>query len=512
MDGPVDYGFKPRFEQFPRCARLAIDYISAEVAGVCMEPRIACVGEDIVVNTEGFPHGANYVWYKYPDGTYTNGREIPSDEVTYELDQYGKRQRAYISIKEKGVFYYGVADANNPSDYVNFALGGKICGSVGPGVDGENICAVSYPHSQRYWLKDPSVLEWIKENGEDYSFKWRLEYPNGEDANSTNVSLSVVPSGDSAYVNVGQGAKLSSSYSPNVPYRLFVTSHIKDSEGNLSQTYESKDSFDVWIYDQPDVSGLNFTTKRGEDTICAATSSDTILLEGYRKVSGYTWNFTGATMTSDSVIHIDGYDKQALCNMVDGTFPVSLEVVNGKCRASIDDEFTMKATHAPSVNCDSLSQPSVYELDEGQLDTTIFLPIPYFKTSCDDDPAVHVDLHYVADDTTHSFDSTYTLHKIQLENLPATALTLFSGKGDVKITVTDGCGKSDSCSYTLLVKDLHPAVVACDSLKDYNVKVSAENGCVARPGRDLDIKEPYLQDLTFKDTLIMLKGVYSGRS
>ncbi|MBR3520504.1 MAG: gliding motility-associated C-terminal domain-containing protein [Paludibacteraceae bacterium] len=512
MDGPVDYGFKPRFEQFPRCARLAIDYISAEVAGVCMEPRIACVGEDIVVNTEGFPHGANYVWYKYPDGTYTNGREIPSDEVTYELDQYGKRQRAYISIKEKGVFYYGVADANNPKDYVNFALGGKICGSVGPGVGGENICAVSYPHSQRYWLKDQSVLEWIRENGEDYSYKWWLEYPNGEDENSTNVSLSVVPSGDSAYVNVGQGAKLSSSYSPNVPYRLFVTSHIKDSEGNLSQTYESKDSFDVWIYDQPDVSGLNFTTKRGEDTICAATSSDTILLEGYRKVAGYTWNFTGATMTSDSVIHIDGYDKQALCNMVDGTFPVSLEVVNGVCKASVSDEFTMKATHAPSVNCDSLSQPSEYELDEGQLDTTIFLPIPYFKTSCDDDPAVHVNLHYVADDTTHSFDSTYTLHKIELENLPATALTLFSGKGDVKITVTDGCGKSDSCSYTLLVKDLHPAVVACDSLKDYNVKVSAENGCVARPGRDLDIKEPYLQDLTFKDTLIMLKGVYSGRS
>ena len=511
--GHDPYSFDPRFEQLPKCGILAIDYISAEIAGVCMVPRIACEGEDVTVNAAGFPAGANYQWYKYTDATYNENTKvsIPADEVVYEEDQGEKNKRAIIHIKEKGVYYYSVMDPGK--DTIRFTLGGKICGSVGPGVKGENICAVSYPHSQRYYLKDKKELEWILENGESYVMKWWLDYPNGETENSTNVSLHVVPNGDSAYVTVGQNAKISSDYTPNVPYKLFVTSHIINEEtGEPNHAYESKDSFDVWIYDQPDVSGLNFTTKRGEDTICAATSSDTILLEGYHKVAGYTWNFTGATMTSDSVIHINGYDKQALCNMVDGTFPVSLEVVNGKCRASIDDEFTMKATHAPSVNCDSLSQPSVYELDEGQLDTTIFLPIPYFKTSCDDDPAVHVDLHYVADDTTHSFDSTYTLHKIQLENLPATALTLFSGKGDVKITVTDGCGKSDSCSYTLLVKDLHPAVVACDSLKDYNVKVSAENGCVARPGRDLDIKEPYLQDLTFKDTLIMLKGVYSGRS
>ena len=523
-DGPEYYSFDPYFEQFSDCAMLAVDYISAEVEGACVSPSIACVDSVTVVNAKGFGQNAVYTWKKYTDVNRTTEMAWEPGELETELDELGQAKTAYIKMLDKGVFYYkliGVTqEIQSDGSYIprtaefDFALGGKLCSvSEGPGIKGENICATSYPHVQHYSVVDLSILDWIREGGDDYGLKWNLVSPTGLSSDVTKVSFTVLPGDTSVDVRVGENAMLSSSYTPNKPYKLYLTSHMKDRvTGELSNVAESKDSFDVWIYDQPDVSGLNFTTKRGEDTICAATSSDTILLEGFRKVAGYTWNFTGATMTSDSVIHIDGYDKQALCNMVSGTFPVSLEVVNGKCRATINDEFPMKATHAPSVNCDSLSQPSEYELDEGQLDTTIFLPIPHFKTSCDDDPAVHVDLHYVADDTTHSFDSTYTLHKIQLENLPATALTLFSGKGDVKITVTDGCGKSDACSYTLVVKDIHPAVVNCDSLKDYNVKVSSENGCVARPGRDLDIKEPYLQDLTFKDTIIMLKGVYSGRS
>ncbi len=504
------YTFKPFFEQFPTCATLAIDYISAEAEGVCLTPRIACLDEVVVVNAAGFPHKAQYVWKKYSDATYTTEINFSEGEVTYDLDRYGQKERANILMKDKGVFYYSVSDGKTT---INFALGGRVCEGPGPGIKGDNACIVTYPHSQHFEPADLSKISWIKENGDDYMLSWALESPEGLPESTTKVSLHSYPNGDSADVRIAENAMLSGSYTPDKPYKLHLYTYVVDGvTGDTAHTPVGSDTFDVWIYDQPDVSGLNFTTKRGEDTICAATSSDTILLNGYQKVSGYTWNFTGATMTNDSVIHIDGYDKQALCNMVGGTFPVSLEVVNGKCRATINDEFTMKATHAPTVDCGVLSQPSEYTLRSGQLDTTIFLPIPKFETSCDDDPAVHVKLNYMADDSTHSFDSIYTLHRKELENLPATALTLFSGKGNVEITVTDGCDKSATCSYQLVVKDVDTVKVDCSLIKDYTVSVSAEDGCVASPGKNLNIEIPILRDTTFKDTIIMVKGVYAGRS
>lgn len=506
----VEYIFTPFFEQFPKCAKLAVDYISAEAEGVCLAPRIACLGETVVVSAAGFPRNAQYVWKKYSDATYQTEIPFSAGEVTYDLDRYGQKERANIVMLDKGVFYYALTNGNT---FIPFALGGKVCTGPGPGIDGGNVCATEYPHTQHYKADDLTKISWIKENGDDYVLEWKLKSPTGLSSDATKVSLNVNPNGTAADINVDKDAMLSSSYSPNQPYRLLLYTYVKEAAtGEIAHTPVGVDSIDVWIYDQPNVSRLNFTTKRGEDTICAATSSDTILLENYRDVAGYRWHLIGATMTDDSIIHINGYDKAALCNMVDGTFPVSLEVVNGVCRATINDEFTMKATHAPSVDCSLLSQPSEYTLRRGQLDTTIFLPIPKFETSCDDDPAVHVKLHYMADDPIHSFDSTYTLHKIQLENLPATALTLFSGKGDVEITVTDGCDKSASCSYQLVVKDVDTVEVDCKLIKDYTVSVSSEDGCVARPGENLEIEIPILQDLTFTDTIIMVKGVYAGRS
>jgi len=506
----TEYIFTPFFEQFPKCATLAVDYISAEVEGVCLAPRIACLGETVVVNAEGFRRKAPYEWKKYKDGSYTEEIPFSPGEVTYDLDRYGQKERANIVMLEKGVFYYALTDGHIT---IPFALGGRVCTGPGTGIEGDNICAESYPHTEHYKVRDLSKISWIKENGDDYVLEWKLTSPTGLPESDTKVSLTTAPDGQSVDIHVGDGAMKSSSYNPNQPYMLHLYTYIKEAAtGTIQHTPVGVDSAEVWIYDQPDVSRLNFTTKSGDDTICAATSSDTILLEHYQDVAGYRWHLIGATMTNDSVIHIDGYDKEALCNTVDGVFPVALEVVNGACRASMADTFTMHGIHAPSVDCSALSQPSEYTLRSGQLDTTIFLPIPKFETSCDDDPAVHVRMHYDADENIHDFDSTYTLHKKQLDNLQETALTLFSGVGDVHITITDGCGRSDSCSYKLVVKDVDTAIVDCSLLEDYNVKVSSENGCVARPGRDLDIKEPYLRDLTFLDTTIMLKGVYSGRS
>ncbi len=507
-----NWGFVPFFQQFPRCGTIAVDYISAEAVGACMDPSIACVGDYAEVHAAGFPKDAHYQWKKYKDGTYQTEVPWERDEIIYTNDAQGNPEHASIKLLEKGVFYYSLSDGKN---VVKFALGGKICGSlVPPPIEGNpNVCISQFPHRQHYYMSDFTNLEWIHENGDTYGFKWLLEAPEGLPESESLVFLDVADNGVSAdLVVLSEQSKLSSMFIPNQPYKMTVTSHIVNKEtGELQQAYETKNEVNLWLYDQPDISRLNFVTKRGEDTICVAKSSDTIILQHKEDVMGYTWNFTGATMI-DSVIHIDGYDKTALCNSVEASFPVDLEVVNGVCKATLNDLFTIHSTDAPTIDCSKLSEPSTYYLKEGQLDSTIYLPIPHYETSCDDDPDLNVHIHYVASEGIHSFDSTYTLHRAQIEDKSKTALTLFAGKGEVTYNLVDGCGKSASCSFTLSMLDTFSAVVDCKLVKDYSVDVTPEDSCVAKPGENIDIEIPVLRDLSFTDTTIYVTGVYAGRS
>lgn len=520
-----DYTFEPRFEQMPTCAKLAIDYISAEAAGACLAPRIACVGDTVVVNAAGFPRNSDYQWVKYTDGTYSTEAPWNPGEVTFLLDKYGHKERAVIRLQDKGVFYYGVKADYKRKDKdnveyndvisVDFAVGGKICGSaVGPGIDGHsNVCITEYPYTEHYKLKDLAALDWILENGDKYGFKWWMENPKGISESEAKVSLVVADDSLSADMVVNQNARLSGSFDPDQPYKIYVTSHIwNKEEGKYNTASESKDSIILWLYDQPDASRLNFVTYRGEDTMCVAKSSDTIVLVNKEDVMGYTWNLTGATMTSDSVIHIDGYDKSVLCDTKDASFPVGLEVVNGVCKAELKDTFYIHSTDAPTIDCSQLSEPSTYYLKKGELDTTIYLPIPKYETSCDDDPALHVKIHYVAKEDIHSFDTTYVLYNDQRDDKSKTTLTLFAGVGDVTYTIEDGCHKTATCNYQLSILDTFAVEVDCKLVKDYKVEVTTDDGCVAKPGENLDIEIPVLRDLTFTDTVIMVKAQYAGRS
>ena len=511
--GLAAYSFYPRMEQFPSCATVAVDYISAEVPSVCMAPRITCVGDVITVNAAGFARQSTYEWKKYYDGTYHIEQPWNEEkgEIEYELDTYGNKQRAYIKMIDKGVSYYTLS---TPTDTIRFALGGKICGSaLGPGIDGDSsMCITSYPDTQTYKVKNEKVLQWIIENGDDYKYKWWIEAPNGEPVDSSKIQLKMSEDTKSADLIVQKGAKLSGDFNPDQQYTIYVTSHILVSQDSLSLNYESKDSFAVWLYDQPDASRLNFKTESGEDTICVATSSDVIVLEHKEDVMGYDWILEGATMT-DSIIHIDGYNKNVLCSTKDTLFPINLEVANGVCKAFLKDTFPIYATDDPTIDCSKLGGPSTYKLDIGRLDTTIHLPVPEYEASCDADPDLNVTIHYEADDSLHSFDSVYVLHRADLENgLTKSTLSFFSGKGTVSFSVVDGCNHHAECSYTLTVIDDSEPEVDCKLVKDYTVEVSTEDGCVAHPGRNLSIEIPVLQDLSFKDTTIWITGVYAGRS
>jgi hypothetical protein len=66
--------------------------------------------------------------------------------------------------------------------------------------------------------------------------------------------------------------------------------------------------------------------------------------------------------------------------------------------------------------CDDLSEDTIYHLSPSSLDTIINLPIPNFKTSCDENPKLTINMHYVAKETAHSLDSIITLAASDLIN------------------------------------------------------------------------------------------------
>lgn len=57
-------------------------------------------GYSILVNAAGFPRNTEYVWTKYTDATYSTVEEWKQNEVTYELDRFGKKEKANIVMME----------------------------------------------------------------------------------------------------------------------------------------------------------------------------------------------------------------------------------------------------------------------------------------------------------------------------------------------------------------------------------------------------------------------------
>ncbi|HOU68951.1 MAG TPA: hypothetical protein PKW49_10335 [Paludibacteraceae bacterium] len=525
-DVTANYTFEPYFEQFPTCATVAVDYISAEAASVCVSPRSACVGNEILVKAAGFPRNANYQWIKYTNSTYSTvepwSEYVPGvPEVTYNLDQFNQKHEAKVVMMKPGVFYYSVTDGK---DTIKFSLVGTECGnSVCPDIKGDsNICVPQFPYSLNYQLENENVLDWLGQFGVDYTYVWDLVAPNGLKSDRTKVYLDEAVDHKTAAIRVEQGALMSDSFPTDQSYKL-VLSAYKLISGQLNAFPECTDTMTLWVYDQPNISSMKLTTQQGYDSICAAMASDTILINNADAVKGkgYIWNWTGATMGTDSsFVNINDFNKGSLCDASVNNYPIKLEIVNGVCKATLNDTFYVHTPDAPEMYCDDLSEDTIYHLSPSSLDTIINLPIPNFKTSCDENPKLTINMHYVAKETAHSLDSIITLAASDLINpldgsykkIPFQA---HAGDLYLNYTLTDGCGKTDKCDVSVEIKDTTKPFINCDLINDHTVKISTQKGCQAVPG-DSDVfkimEPPILPDENFKDTVILITGVYEGRT
>lgn len=514
-----DFGIHPVMTfNNSNCFNLAIDFISLETQTVCVTPRSACIGDEIVVNAAGFPFDSDYKWEKKnEDGSYTELAD--GTEVEYDLDEYGKKKVARITMFEVGSFDYRVSSTESKySDiYVDFKLVGKNCQVTPPDVrGGDKVCITEYPHSQRFFIENVSQMYSFKGTfGKDYTILWRIldsegnvpekysiEYPNKE--NDSDLS-----NNDVINLLVEEGAKTSDQFDPDAQYLLLAEVHDIYG-GNVSAKSIGTDTVKLWVYDQPNVGKINLVTKYGQDTICAPMSSDTIILEGMESLKGYNLIWEGATMDADSTIHLNGYNLRELCEVGDSkSFPVKLDIANGECKATLYDTFYVKPIEEPTIDCSKMSDPTEYILSPSALDTTIKLPIPEFTTSCDEKPNLKVTLKINADNKAFCKDTAYVL-TIDDINTKNTDINLHPGKIIAKYEIVDGCGRTASCETEITLRDTTAPDVDCSLVKNYTDSISKHAGCEISAS-DLGIRPDTLVDNNFKDTVVYVIGEYAGR-
>ena len=179
-----NFELMPEFAQFNTCdnMKVAVDYISTEVASVCMDHGAVCLNTATTINAAGFPKGAVYVW-----------EECDKDGNTIS-ELVGTRGEEKISItpKEVGTHYYSVRDANKAegsAEYVRiyFTVVGKDCDPSFPDeIEGDDKLCIPMSTGAVYEVSpsdaSPSVTyHWTLKKGSDVIAE---AYPNNLNAKS----------------------------------------------------------------------------------------------------------------------------------------------------------------------------------------------------------------------------------------------------------------------------------------------------------------------------------------
>ncbi|MCK9154935.1 MAG: HYR domain-containing protein, partial [Paludibacteraceae bacterium] len=486
----ADYDFQPFFEQFPQCpgTMLAVDYISAEAATVCVDPRSACVGDSITVNTSGFPRNANYKWTKYSDGTYKTPVAWSAGEVSFEKDKFGQDQKATIAMKSEGDFYYRVSDGTNSK---NFKLTGEDCGAVAcPTVTGaDKVCLPTTGATEQYTLPDSDVLKWEVANG-GVNYQWSLLDPSGADK---SIYVSPAAGGLSATAKFPGNAMTSDA--TNKPYKMIVVARRA-----LSNEKICSDSLLIMVNKTPDLTGASLDLNDNSTKLCASTLNGMKVsinpAQLYENIKGYTIQWTGAE-SDVNLREADLIVNQArACAGADTEYSVGIKVINPKntsCFSTLEKTFPVIAPEEPTIKCLVLD-PSQTNLELGPKQSTLDYTVPDFgavTVACGTPTKTIVSKN--ADGTSSNV-------------VPGDVVKLPAGTSLFIYTVKDGCDKTASCTITVVVSDANPPLIDCGLIEDSVAYLSKFSGCaVVYPS----IKAPVLNDLNGVDGTIT--GRYLGR-
>lgn|GEM_PF-1095709 len=521
-NGLTEFKFYPEFAQMS-CWKVAIDYISAEVANVCLDPQVLCAGEYTTAHAAGFPDDSEYHWFKKE-----------GDSWVEDYSNYNKRD---ASIKaEKGIVSYQLR-VNVPDlgqMVYDFSVSGNDCTMNKPTeILGKTFCL---PNVQSY---TPNMVDHSKE----VTYEWTMYKPDNtvwfDSKKTPDPHFEVFSS--SEYTNPD-----SDYYNPNKADSLVVSMNLDDTtivaEGDyklqlralLGTVVDTTLDTIIHIYRTPDITlkliGDKYTDGMNESdkTICpsdrrreiktfAENSFDSPMLSKYT----YRWQSDpvapGAFIPDPSDARKATVNLAAFPGICDGDLDkLQLSVVAyiDGCADADTNKYKVEKSDDPTIDCKSLEGRNVFYCESKKESANVTVPIPNFTSGCDSDPDIIIEYTPERKEVKDTMGTrTIVVRKSEINDSELLHIVLPWGVYNFKYTIKDGCGKTVDCTTPISVEKGYPDI-PCDEIIDLDVINGREDinssKCAVKLGVD-DIPVPKLLDRNSENDTI-LTGEYAGRA
>lgn len=510
------FEFTPRFEQFG-CAKLALDYISAEIENVCLSPNVQCIGDSATANAAGFPRNSKYEWYKKRD----DGSWELMPEISGAGDKYSKVK---IKAEKIGKAPYKVrVTADGYEREFEFIVGGKNCDIQKPtAIEGNGVFCLPNVYGYK-----PNIVD----EDESASYKWHL----------------VDPSGNTLYVSEKFG---SSSVNPN----FFVSSEKGDSltikldetakEGDytlelhtFSGSSEKGDpvSMKLYVYRTPDISLVLYGDKFGNNTnekdktLCPSDVRRNIVAVAENafecdsiSLYKYYWNskpiapgvIVPRNNADSADVHVEAIP--GICNGDVDSVYLSVRADIKGCSNTATNPYKVDALGEISIDCSSLvGTKDTFFVPNKKEETNVRIPIPTFSSGCDYDPNVIIEFTPKREEVKDTMGSkTISVFKSEIDTIKSLDVVLPWGEYAFNYTIKDGCGRTESCPITISVVKRTLPGIPCDSILDIDVvsgqfNEGASNKCMSVLDAVTLPIPSFIDQNDERGT--RLTGIYSGR-
>ncbi|MCR5498293.1 MAG: hypothetical protein K6F48_10690 [Paludibacteraceae bacterium] len=464
------FGFQPKFftsnkKECKEGNRLLIDYISYETEAVCVTPRLACVGDAVLVNTAGFPAMSDIDWYKKVGNNFA---PIPNPEVTYVLTN-GRKKQAYIKLMNWGVTTYRVQSSSHSSTYVDFDLTGEDCDDVlHPLISGTDpVCAGGgLAVTSQYFVTNKDALKFMEGSKE---YHWTLTAPSGADV-TEYITSQEGPEYDRIAITFPPDAEGSDRL--DLPYVITMVPHV----GGFAHD-EFKVSKEIYLRMIPDLSGL---TMEAEPICPGVPDVTTATVKGIESVTDqspdytYSWKIMNNTYSTNSssfrpdpVFEVPLTPHTNFCTITeDANFPCTFIVNNHGCEASITENVLVQKMDDPyfvrygtRLKPDSILE-EIRSVNQNCKAEGYYLDTANSYVFCGE-KTVTVEFSHEGGAYVNYTDS---IHK---------NLTMDKGVNLFRVTVTDACGNTARYYNKVLVNDYTPPTITCPN----NVTLYPVNEC-----------------------------------
>ena len=514
-DPPV-FIFKPMFEQFG-CAKVAVDYISAQVEDVCLKPQVVCIDSVAVANAAGYPRNSKYTWLKE---TYRGSGQYAVFDPS--LNGVGSDyEQAQIVVKEIGKYNYrlvveATVDGKPYRREKDFVIAGINCKVTIPtGIEGSGVFCL--PNELGY---KPNIID----DDPEVRYEWNLYDPDGNLVYEKEHAPQFIPEsarGDSLTIKLDETAR-------EGEYKLEVHTFRGSIEQEGSPVF-----LPLSIYRKPQTSlilgGPKYEGIDEQDKqVCPSdvrSEKYTVALNGFetpaKSLYTYSWSsnpngvgvFTPRTHQDTADINVAAIP--GLCNGDVDSVEFSVVVDVRGCSDTAKNNYGVQALGEIDIDCSALvGKQDTFRLDTKQDVKEITIPIPPFKSGCDLDPDLIIEITSKRQQVLDTMGiKTIVVSKTEIEaNSPKLNVTLPWGAYNFHYTVKDGCGRTKDCDVEIVIDKV--PVVNCTLIDDIDITnnrdtLDGSNKCTVKFGQDM-LNVPELEDENDINGTI-LYGEYLGR-